>query len=706
MNIGNWEKHTRGIGSKLLEKFGFNKGKGLGLREDGIAKAIEVDTRQVGTVAGLGFTVTNKQSISATKRGHPRNEYTEDTDEISKISTKKVNPSWMDGLEDSESSWKKTSSSSVKRKKYSEKLAEFKEYESSTFIESKEVIIDMRGKESRVLENYADISDPSLVGSTIIGEELMYNLTKIGDSLYKELMQQRKFLDNITKPIEYQNQDIELYNCEIQENNKKIARLNQISGLLDTLPSHELINDNSHNDKIINDAINSVSKAVAIFSVLYNEYFEEYQVLGLEGLLINEINPQLKLITKHWIPLEDPSILYLIIQSLDSFNDDSRLQDVGTKLLEEIILPHIKRSLINDWNPADSTDESILLLKSLERSFSQDYINMNFISSIIFPKILEYVESIWNPLIDGSCDMIILPWLQLPQMKSSLSTVYPLIRKKLRKNLNNVDLSDSSISNKCISLLLPWKHIFDTNSYNNLIDNTIIPKLIQLIHETLVINPSNQKIDYITILMNFEIVLPTDNFVALIAGELLVKWFNVLIQWLRNSVDVKGEEIVIWYKGWQSMLPMQILQDTFVLKVFNYALDELSFFLSNKNLTTKTCNQVINWEKKFLSYHHIMDYKSKLVKLKIPPVVIDRINPFSQEDGSSQMSLKRMLELDSLAKSIEFLPIQGKLQDGRQVYKYGKFIIYFDGDLIYTQNLQHEWHLASINDVLTQNSVN
>ena len=39
--IGNWEKHTKGIGAKLLLKMGFQRGKGLGKSLQG--RSIPVD---------------------------------------------------------------------------------------------------------------------------------------------------------------------------------------------------------------------------------------------------------------------------------------------------------------------------------------------------------------------------------------------------------------------------------------------------------------------------------------------------------------------------------------------------------------------------------------------------------------------------------------------------------------------------------------
>ena len=49
--LGEWEKHTKGIGLKLLNKFGF-KGR-LGANEDGVSSSIEVKVRP--NAMGLGF---------------------------------------------------------------------------------------------------------------------------------------------------------------------------------------------------------------------------------------------------------------------------------------------------------------------------------------------------------------------------------------------------------------------------------------------------------------------------------------------------------------------------------------------------------------------------------------------------------------------------------------------------------------------------
>lgn len=44
--VGNWEKHTKGIGAKLLLQMGFQPGKGLGKDLQGISTPVEAHLRK------------------------------------------------------------------------------------------------------------------------------------------------------------------------------------------------------------------------------------------------------------------------------------------------------------------------------------------------------------------------------------------------------------------------------------------------------------------------------------------------------------------------------------------------------------------------------------------------------------------------------------------------------------------------------------
>lgn len=54
-SLGNWEKHTRGIGSKLMIQMGYVIGTGLGKRSDGRIKPVEATVLPPGKSLGLFY---------------------------------------------------------------------------------------------------------------------------------------------------------------------------------------------------------------------------------------------------------------------------------------------------------------------------------------------------------------------------------------------------------------------------------------------------------------------------------------------------------------------------------------------------------------------------------------------------------------------------------------------------------------------------
>lgn len=52
-SLGNWEKHTRGMGSKLMMQMGYVIGTGLGKRSDGRIEPVEVQVLPAGKSLGL-----------------------------------------------------------------------------------------------------------------------------------------------------------------------------------------------------------------------------------------------------------------------------------------------------------------------------------------------------------------------------------------------------------------------------------------------------------------------------------------------------------------------------------------------------------------------------------------------------------------------------------------------------------------------------
>lgn len=159
-SLGTWEKHTKGIGSKLLQKFGF-KGR-LGANESGVSKAIEVVVRPNGL--GLGFGDFKEATVSKTNReieaewrGVPLKptEEEEEEEERRKGRQGKKQRSNIDGgrseiekIAESKS-WKK--SAGKKQLQTATEILVQQAQELERAANKKQVIIDMRYQDVRVL---------------------------------------------------------------------------------------------------------------------------------------------------------------------------------------------------------------------------------------------------------------------------------------------------------------------------------------------------------------------------------------------------------------------------------------------------------------------------------------------------------------------------------------------------------------------------
>jgi tuftelin-interacting protein 11 len=136
---------------------------------------------------------------------------------------------------------------------------------------------------------------------------------------------------------------------------------------------------------------------------------------------------------------------------------------------------------------------------------------------MVQPKIAAAVKA-WSPTKDPLPIHVWLhPWL--PLMRSKLSPYYPEIRRKLAQALSSWQPEDLS----ALSVIRPWREVFDRDSMDKFLSRVIIPKLVAALRG-LSINPQSQDISAFNAVMAWYGVLPDIHIVSLFRGEFFSKW--------------------------------------------------------------------------------------------------------------------------------------------------------------------------------------
>lgn len=306
---------------KLLNKFGFT-GR-LGAKENGVSRAIEVVVRPNGQGLGFGdFTessalVVNKKLVAEWSGV----EYVEDEATIELKRSKKI---VTEQIADSKS-WKKNRKE--KQQVKSVKVSDYLDGKTAD-VDSKVVIIDMRGEQTRVLTDYSEmnvISADDENEAPKLGQELLYNVNLVVDLLEIDVTQQSKKLLQETQKVDIITSDIELLGSQTGNDLPRLKRLENVMKILDKVAEKqkkELCKQNAEhpmkrddvddNDMDVECAIAepefeiTLSAISALFQTLHKNYSEEFHIFGLIQLLPSMIIPVLQRMFSTWQPLVNP----------------------------------------------------------------------------------------------------------------------------------------------------------------------------------------------------------------------------------------------------------------------------------------------------------------------------------------------------------------------------------------------------------------
>jgi tuftelin-interacting protein 11 len=700
--LANWEKHTKGIGTKLLQKFGF-KGR-LGANETGIAKAIEVYVRPANV--GLGF-----GDIDAPKESH-ENHILGEIVAKKESAGKKRKKLELEGIADRQG-WKKQKYDSQKTqsKEIDEYLKEFSKISSGKTGQAIK-IVDRRGQHVKIITDMANIQNDELSDddyqrgqeSPPMGAELLFNISKMFDLEKSKYIQASKRANEERTIFQSYKDELAALKTKKEADKRQLRKMTIILDILKELNqfSSEIMVAESLTVESIGPVMDTIR---TLIEDLYRAGPQEFKLMGfmkvssnilksiignIASLTLQEQCTWLRAIHSSWLVLSKQFVIHgENALSIDCMTVIQHAVDVA-------YLPNWRQFVSTVWDGCSHLDEMIEIVAVCQSTLSSS-VFAQCIDQYLIPKLVSVVQN-WKQPLSSQVTLhgILIPWL--PLLKDKLQPTFPEVRRKLSNNLRSWSPRDVSI----IQSIRPWMRVFDKGSLDNLLSRVVIPKLVDFIRDEVIINPANQDIEPYQCVVAWTAVLPLWQIDCLLAGEFFPKFISILISWLSQE-DPDYSEITNWYSGWKSVLPDALLtENNLSSKALALVLD-----IMEGRLVTEKINEFAGKVAPILQAMQRNNYFMLAKEYSNQ----ERQPDSSTQDiarqhamGSSTSTLKEVLELLAEQNGLIFAPKFGKSVQGKPIWEFGRSQIYMSNDVVYVMKKsadRTEWAAVTLADLLS-----
>ncbi|KAL4200568.1 hypothetical protein AMTRI_Chr02g254230 [Amborella trichopoda] len=670
-DVGEFEKHTKGIGMRLLEKMGY-KGGGLGKNAQGIVAPIEAKLRPKNM--GMGYNSYEEKSMGLA----PLPGLDEKMDVTTTV---KPNIRSRDKL------WLKLNRSRINKKDYvtADELLAKKQEQGFEMVQK---VLDMRGPQVRVLTNLENLNaEETAKENQIPMPELQYNVRLIVDLAEADIQRLDKDLRRERETVvALQREKEKLQEVEAREQ-KQMDNMEGILGALDKVQEANLAGTLT---------LDYLSK---IFSELQSQYEEDYKLGNLSCIACAFALPLMIRLFQGWQPLLNPlqgvevmSSWKELLQGNDAIDyggvyTDSELgvSSPYAQLIREVVLPAIRIAATNSWEPRDP-EPMLRFLESWDKLLPPQVLQ-EILINMVMPKLSAAVDS-WDPRRET---VPIHAWLHpwLPLLGDKLEPLYHPIQFKLGNVLHAWHASDAS----AYAILSPWRTVFDPISWERLIVRYIVPKLMSVLQEFQV-NPANQNLEQFYWVMSWANAIPIHHMVNLLEVGFFTKWQQVLYHWLCSNPNF--EEVTQWYLGWKDLFPKELLANERIRLQLNVGLNMMNQAVEGMVVVQPGVRENI-------SYLRVTEQRQFEAQ--------QQAAAFAQNQGASgvhmdnmgvpEMSLKEAIEAYAQDNNLQFLPKVGRTHDGLQVYGFGNVSVCVDSvkQLIFAQS-GDRWVAVSLEQLM------
>jgi tuftelin-interacting protein 11 len=542
-DIGSWQKHTKGIGLKYLQKFGF-KGR-LGKEEDGISAPIEAVIH--GGNAGLGFgkkvAPKPKESVSKSPSSSSSNNETEAWAKYSGIGEEDTTEFNSRAPASAPSSSSSSSSTHGWKKKLSRKTGAE---------ETLTPIIDMRGGENDN-SRYAQQQQKG----KILGEELLHNLDLAHDiAKSDEVMLERRIGQNKNKltSLELRISAIETHKSSDE------GKRSRLESILDVLRQLE-----ERQDQV------TIISLDATLRTLYAEFEQEFKVFGLVSL-IRLADPIMRSVASAWDPSNDQASLMYIFKEwmeLGKFFEGKQelsiarqVQDIVHEQSKLYFLGHIRSYLTNSMDILNPGIGVQLLNELFMLAGDDEDEDVMAIFDVFVAPRLHAAINTWNfHNVGHEVEPIsswVLAWKPLLGTKKITTTFFSDIRQRLMKAIDHWDTDLVTIRKH----LEPWSRVIEEETLHSFVLRNVMPKLIHFVRDGLTMpsTSSSSLTEALECLFTMRGFMPHKHFHALIDGEFFPALVDVLLREVKS--ERSHREVMTWLAMCRQSVGEKILKDS------------------------------------------------------------------------------------------------------------------------------------------------
>ncbi|KAJ3104740.1 hypothetical protein HDU97_008919 [Phlyctochytrium planicorne] len=746
-DFAKFEKYSKGIGLKYLQKMGYVPGQGLGKDGRGISQPIDVKLRP--QKMGLGHKGFDERTETVKRdQQKQKSRYKLSDDEEDETRKKKGDE---EGGEEREQVWKR---GSKKPKKPKYKTADDVVREQTVMMAGqtidgiaittsimKDKIIDMTGKEAREITDMSQASyDAALRDSNAHLVELRHNIRMLSSESEMNLVQLTRRLTLEKAKMAKADEDKLIAEKKANALTEKLERLARVKVVLQEIRKAKKTLDEflvSQGDIGEDDLDGAFSTH---FEKLYQEFLQEYVEYRLDEVVVGAVLPFVRRLYGTWDPLEDPTRGVTIFTKWRALMKTTTRRMI-TKEVEEdrfgaqavrlrpmtcfegliynVWLPRVRSAINNKWSPKQPdafvrllelwyplniTPEVVLMEGVFEHSSPKSpqilppWLYANVIQQLLLPKLRDTLDA-WNARVDHEpVHVWLFPWL--PILGDLFHQLFEPVHQKITVMFSEWFPDDQGP----LEVLVPWLEIFPESTRNSILNKSVLPKLVAILRLEFEVNPANQNNEALECVLPWKKFFTASTFSHLLETEFFPKWIKVLHAWL-SSDDVSYEEVSQWYLAWKGYFPADVLEMPGVKMQFGVGLE-----LMNKSISLRE-GESLGPVPKIIPYASLESMK-KLVDGKKTKNASVKSLPEFQMKKASTLSLRDLLEKAAGDRGLVLLPSAkvhglgkpllrlGGSTDGRDL---GGVLLYIDDAVIFVQEgqqgLGEPWTPVSLDEV-------